>query len=158
MEKYTRNNFGYTESYDVCRVSWNIANVGVKHQSHDWAIYCYGNVDIKWFSSWFMSALNRDLGYKYLWAEQTFRLFIILTIVISRRKNQWYIVSQLRLEQIIWQSWLLMFLPTKLSVLLKILFFTSLKSTKITSKIQISEVCDIQFHKYAVHINADFWW
>jgi hypothetical protein len=29
------------------------------------------------------------------------------------------------------------FLPTKLSVLLKIIFFISLKSTKITSKIQI---------------------
>ena len=25
--------------------------------------------------------------------EQTFRMFIILTMVISRRKNQWYIVS-----------------------------------------------------------------
>jgi hypothetical protein len=32
------------------------------------------------------------------------------------------------------------FLPTKLSVLLKIIFFISLKSTKITSKIQFSEV------------------
>ena len=41
---------------------------------------------------------------------------------------------------------------------LKIIFFISLKTTKITSKIQISEVCescDIQFHKYAVHINGD---
>jgi hypothetical protein len=55
------------------------------------------------------------------------------------------------------------FLPTKLSVLLKIIFFISLKSTKITSKIQISEVCyfrsrwscDIQFQNYAVHINGD---
>jgi hypothetical protein len=75
--------------------------------------------------------------------EQTFRLFIFLTTVISRRKNQWYIVSQLLLEQNIWQAWLLMFLPTKLSVLLKKIFFVSLKSTKITLKIQISEVCDL---------------
>ena len=34
-------------------------------------------------------------------------------------------------------------LPTKLSVLLKIIFFISLKTTKITSKIQISEECDL---------------
>ena len=34
----------------------------------------------------------------------------------------------------------LVFLPTKLSVLLKNIFFVSLKSTKITSKILISEV------------------
>ena len=33
-------------------------------------------------------------------------------------KNQWYIVSQLPLEQNIWQAWLLVFPPTKLSVLL----------------------------------------
>jgi len=33
--------------------------------------------------------------------------------------------------------------PPKLSVLLKILFIISLKTTKITSKIQISEVCDL---------------
>jgi hypothetical protein len=39
--------------------------------------------------------------------------------------------------------WSQVFLPTKLSVLLKIIFFISLKSTKITSKIQISEVCDL---------------
>jgi hypothetical protein len=31
----------------------------------------------------------------------------------------------------------------KLSVLLKIIFFISLKTTKITLKIQISEVCDL---------------
>jgi hypothetical protein len=30
------------------------------------------------------------------------------------------------------------------------IFFICLKTTKITSKIQISEVCSIQFHKYAV--------
>ena len=40
-----------------------------------------------------------------MWAEQTFKLFIILTTVISRRKNQWYIVSQLLLEQNFWQAW-----------------------------------------------------
>ena len=41
--------------------------------------------------------------------------------------------------------WLLVFLPSKLSVLLKILFFfISLKTTKITSKIQIAEVCDLK--------------
>jgi hypothetical protein len=34
----------------------------------------------------------------------------------------------------------LVFLPTKLSVLLKNIFFVSLKSTTTTSKIQISEV------------------
>ena len=43
------------------------------------------------------------------------------------------IVSQLLLEHNIWQA--------KLSVFLKKIFFVSLKSTKITSKIQISEVC-----------------
>ena len=44
--------------------------------------------------------------------------------------------------------------PYEISVLLKIIFFISLKTTKITLKIQISEVCKIQFHKYAVHING----
>jgi hypothetical protein len=44
-------------------------------------------------------------------------LFIILTTVIARRKNQWYIVSQLLLEQIIWQAGSRVFLPTKLSVI-----------------------------------------
>jgi hypothetical protein len=39
-------------------------------------------------------------------------------------------------------AWSLVFLPTKLSILLKIIFFISLKTTKITSKIQISVVCD----------------
>ena len=58
-------------------------------------------------------------------------------------KNQWYIiVSQLLFGQNIWQAWLLVFLPTKLSALLKMIFFTSLKTTKITLEIQISEVCD----------------
>ena len=33
--------------------------------------------------------------------------------------------------------------PYEISVLLKIIFFVSLKSTKITSKIKISEVCDL---------------
>ena len=80
-------------------------------------------------------------------ARQTFRLFIILTMVISRRKNQWYIVSQLLLKQNIWQAWLLVFLPPKLSVLLKIIFFISLITTKISSKIQISEgdVCHVTY-------------
>ena len=39
-------------------------------------------------------------------------------------------------------SLLLVFLPTKLSVLLNMIFFTGLKTTKITSKILISKVCD----------------
>ena len=43
-----------------------------------------------------------------------------LATVISRRKNQWYTVSQLLLEHIIWQAWLLVFLPPKLSVVLNI--------------------------------------
>ena len=43
-----------------------------------------------------------------------------LTTVISRRKYQWYTVSQLLLEHIIWQAWLLVFLPPKLSVVLNI--------------------------------------
>jgi hypothetical protein len=38
----------------------------------------------------------------------------------------------------IWQAWSLVFLPTKIIILLKIIFFISLKTTKITSKIQIS--------------------
>ena len=36
----------------------------------------------------YVFVLNRDRGYKQLWAKQTFRLFIILATVISRRKNQ----------------------------------------------------------------------
>jgi hypothetical protein len=38
------------------------------------------------------------------------------------------IVSQLLLEQNIWQAWSLVFLPTKVSVLLKIIFFIRLVS------------------------------
>jgi hypothetical protein len=41
------------------------------------------------------------------------------------------------------QAWSLVFLHTKLLVCLKIKFFISLKTTKITSKIQISEVCGL---------------
>jgi len=37
----------------------------------------------------------------------------------------------------------IVFFPTKRSLLLKIIFFISLYTTKITSKIQISEVCDL---------------
>ena len=43
------------------------------------------------------------------------QIVLILTMVISRRKNQWYIVS-VTLEQNIWQVWSLVFLPTKLSL------------------------------------------
>ena len=53
--------------------------------------------------------------------------------------------------------------PYETFSLIKKIFFVSLKSTKITLKILISEVCDIQFedyimhfNKYAVHINGDF--
>ena len=119
---------------------------------------------IIWLLLYFIGiALKRGRGYKLLRAEQTFRLFIILNTVISRRNNQWYIVSQLLLEQTIWQAWPLVFLPTKLLVLLKIIFFISLKLTKITSYFWgmwpwSRWSCDIQFHKYAVHINGDFWW
>ena len=57
-------------------------------------------------------------------------------------------------QKIFWQAWLLVFLPTKLSVSLKQIFFVSLKSTKITSKIQISvntikvpeRTCDTEWH------------
>jgi hypothetical protein len=44
-----------------------------------------------------------------------------------------YLVSQLLLEQNIWQAWSLVFLPAKLLVLLKIIFFISLKPKKISS-------------------------
>ena len=64
--------------------------------------------------------------------EQTFRLVIISTMVISRWKNQWYIVSQLLLEQNIWQAWSLVLLPNKLSDLL--IFFISLKLQKLLQK------------------------
>ena len=37
----------------------------------------------------------------------------------ARRKNQWYIVSQLLLVQNIWQAWSQVFLPTTLSGLIK---------------------------------------
>ena len=62
------------------------------------------------------------------------------------------------MEQNLWQAWSLVFLlPTKLSILLKIILFISLKTTKITSKIKVSRYvtfrsswsCNIQFHKYA---------
>jgi hypothetical protein len=54
--------------------------------------------------------------------------------------------------------------PYEISVLLKIIFFISLKTTKITSKFKFLRYmtfrsrwsCDIQFHKYAVHINGNF--
>ena len=71
------------------------------------------------------------------------------TMVISRRKYQWYTVSQLLFEQNIWQAWSQVFLPTKLSILLKEIFFVSLKSIKITSKIQIYEVCDVGHVTYS---------
>jgi hypothetical protein len=67
-------------------------------------------------------------------------------------KNQWYIVSQLLLEQNIWQAWSLVFISTKLLVLLKIIFFINLNTTEITSKIQISEIfcsksnCETMYH------------
>ena len=38
---------------------------------------------------------------------------------------KWYIVSQLLLEQNIWQAWSQVFLPMKISVLLKTIFFIS---------------------------------
>ena len=38
--------------------------------------------------------------------------------------------------------------------LIKIIFFISLKSTKITSKIQISEVCDLYSFKIMLFISA----
>ena len=54
--------------------------------------------------------------------------------------------------------------PNETFSLTKKIFFVSLKSSKITSKIQFLRYvtfrsrwsCDIQFHKYAVHINGDF--
>ena len=41
------------------------------------------------------------------------------------------------------QAWSQVFLPMERSVLLRRIFFISLKSTKITLKIQISEVYDL---------------
>jgi hypothetical protein len=38
---------------------------------------------------------------------------------------------------------IIMFLPTKLLVLLKIIFFINLKNSKIISKIHLFEVCDL---------------
>jgi hypothetical protein len=68
-------------------------------------------------------------------------------------KNQWYIVSQILLEQNSWQAFLLLFLPTKLTVLIKIIFFISLKTTKIISKIQISEYASCCWCS-----NQRLWW
>jgi hypothetical protein len=82
--------------------------------------------------------------------------FIFFTTVTSRRKNQWYIVSQLLLAKNIWQAWLLVFLPTKLSVSFKKIFFVSLKYTKITSKIQISEVPGIWTLGHVGHVTYSF--
>jgi hypothetical protein len=53
---------------------------------------------------------------------------------ISRTTIQWHIVLQLLFEHNIWQTWLLVFFPTKLSVLLNTISFVSLKSTKTWSK------------------------
>jgi hypothetical protein len=46
-----------------------------------------------WYKCSHKLCLNWHRGYKWLWAEQKFRSFIILTTVFSRWKNQWYIVS-----------------------------------------------------------------
>ena len=48
--------------------------------------------------------------------------------------------------------------PCETFSLVKKIFFVSLRSTKITSKIQIAEVYwsyDTWFHKYAVHIKGE---
>jgi hypothetical protein len=80
--------------------------------------------------------------------------FIILATVISRRKNQWYTVSQLLLEQNIWQAWLLVFLPTKLSVLIKKKFFV----------VSVSNLRQILITRLAHKINLiegnvkNIWW
>jgi len=125
--------------------------VGGRYQRKPLIQYCKKMTCIKWCCikySYPYAGSHTFNGEKHWFkpgpqAEQTFRLFFMLTTVISRRKNQWYIVSQLLLEQNIWQAWSLVFLLTKLSVFLKIIFFISLKTTEITSKIQISEVCDL---------------
>jgi hypothetical protein len=61
------------------------------------------------------------------------------------------------LEQNIWQTWPLVFLPTKLSVLLKNNFLRQSKNYKNhfkNSNFWSRWSCDIQFHKYAFHING----
>jgi hypothetical protein len=98
------------------------------------AIYTHGpGLRCIWFCYW--SGLHAVFSCKYMkqnkFTKQTNDMNIYnLPTFISRRKNQWYIVSQLLLEQNILQAWSQVFLPTKLSVLLKIIFFISLKSTK----------------------------
>jgi hypothetical protein len=67
-------------STDLRNIHTCIQDASIKMHNFPSVILCY---------FW----LNQDHGYKKLWAEQTFRLFIILTMVISRRKKQWYIVS-----------------------------------------------------------------
>ena len=93
-------------------------------------------------------------GPGVVWAEKTFRLFIILTTVISRRKNQWYIVSQLLLEQNIWQAWSLVFFHTKLSVLLKIIFFHQSKNYK--NQFKNSNFCGMWPLGHVGHVTYSF--
>jgi hypothetical protein len=74
--------------------------------------------------------------------EQTFRFFIILTTVISRRKFQWYIASVTFGAQYL-TGMVTSVLPYDTFSLIKKQIPIKLKTTKITSKIQISEVCDL---------------
>ena len=108
---------------------------------------------------WSKHCLKRHRGYKLLWVEQTFRLFIILTMVISWRKTQWYIVSQLFLEQNILQTWSLVFLPpyeTVSFIKINILYQSKNFKNRFKNSNFWRWSCDIQFHKYAVYINGIF--
>ena len=66
--------------------------------------------------------LLRKMRQKISWTDRRTEVkqYTLLPFRDRGYKNQWYTVSQLLLEQNIWQAWLLVFLPLKLSVLLKI--------------------------------------
>jgi hypothetical protein len=66
--------------------------------------------------------LLRKMRQKISWTDRRTEVkqYTLLPFRDRGYKNQWYTVSQLLLEQNIWQTWLLVFLPPKLSVVLKI--------------------------------------
>jgi hypothetical protein len=88
------------------------------------------------------------------WSKHSFRLFIILTTVISKRKQQWYIVSQLSLEHNIWQAWSLVFLPTKLLYLTGMV--TSVPTYETFSLIRNNILHQSKYYKNHFE-NSNFW-
>ena len=122
------------------------------HQFHVFQIFLHG-------------LLNRNRGYKQLWAEQTFRLFIFFITVISRRKK----INDTQFHSYFWsklfdrqghqcsslrnfQSYLKKHSSSVQNLQISLRKFKFLRYVTFRSRWS----CDIQFHKYAVHMHADF--